>query len=157
MPFKTLVTMITMIRERCKKKRRKKITSVSFAFYTYIHSWKTNIFPFFPPSIHGKFWKVCKNAKTKTVHCPMLSVVGYRSPLWPRYQTIWFKTFILKDNCPFKLLLGKKEKNTYIHKTNMVCLFFLFFGTFPKRAAIICDSCEKNLLMIMLKGGKFWL
>ena len=41
----------------------------------------------------------------KTVHCSILPVVGYRSSLWPRYYTIWFKTYILK---PFKLLLGKK-------------------------------------------------
>ena len=85
---------------------------------------KNQHFSFFSPIVHGKFWKKCKNAKT--VHCPMLPVVGYRSPLWPRYHTIWFKTYILKDNCPFKLLLGKKGKKknftiscyTYIHKTN---------------------------------------
>ena len=80
---------------------------------------------------------MCKNKKT--VHCPMLPVVGYRSPLWPRYHTIWFKTYILKDNCPFKLLLGKKGKkknispfpatHTYIKLTLVSSP--LFFAPFP--------------------------
>ena len=69
----------------------------------------------------------------------MSPVVGYRSPLWPRYHTIWFKTYILKDNCPFKLLLGKKGKkknispfpatHTYIKLT--LVSFPPFFAPFP--------------------------
>ena len=70
----------------------------------------------------------------------MLPVVCYRSPLWPRYHSIWFKTYIMKDNCPFKLLLGQKGKKiifhhfrlhnvqyTYIHKTNTCWFFFPFY------------------------------
>ena len=52
------------VRGRCKKKEDKKLTNVSFAFshtYTLV---KLTFFPF-SPSVHGKFGKMCKNAKTK--------------------------------------------------------------------------------------------
>ena len=74
-----------------------------------------------------------KNAKKKVVEggwgC-------YNSPLWPRYHPIWFKTSTLKDNCLFKLLLGKKGKKTNISpflathtniKLTFVSFFFIFF------------------------------
>ena len=92
----------------------------------------------------------------------MLPVVGFRNPLWPKYHTIWFKTYILKDICPFKLLLGKKERKkltfhhfryTYIHKTN-TCKFF--FAPFPKGKSIIVSNgdAEQNKSKNWILGNK---
>ena len=48
----------------------------------------------FPQAYMENFGKCAKTQKQETVHCPMLPVVGCRSPLWPIYHTIWFKTSI---------------------------------------------------------------
>ena len=47
------------------KKKGKNLISLSFAFTHTYTPVKTNIFPF-SPSVNGKFWKMCTNAKTKT-------------------------------------------------------------------------------------------
>ena len=65
-----------------KKKREKKLTSVSFAFtHTYTLA-KTNIFPFFPQAYMENFEKCAKTQKQKTIHCPMLPVVVSFFPLF---------------------------------------------------------------------------
>ena len=94
---------------------------------------KTNIFPFFPQVYVNNFEKCAKTPKKKVGEG---GGGGYNSPLWPRYHPIWFKTSTLKDNCLFKLLLGKKGKKTNISqflashayiKLTFVSFFFLFF------------------------------
>ena len=45
------------------KKEEKNLTSVSFAFTHTYTTVKTNSFRFFSPSVHGKFWKMCKNGQ----------------------------------------------------------------------------------------------
>ena len=57
----------------------------------------------------------------------------------PGKASLWFNTYILKDNCPFKLLLGEKGEKTNISQflathtyrklTFVSC--FLFFVPFP--------------------------
>ena len=51
------------IRERCKKKRGKNLTSVSFAFSHTYTPVKTNIFPFFPK----RTWKILKNVQKRKI------------------------------------------------------------------------------------------
>ena len=48
-----------MDRERCKKTRKKKLTSVSFAFTHAYTPVKTKNFPFFPK----RTWKILKNVQ----------------------------------------------------------------------------------------------
>jgi len=96
-------------RERCKKKGKKNLTNVSYAF-THTYTPKKLTFFLFPQAYLNNFEKCEKTPTTK---------VGrgwgrYNSPLWPKYHPIWFKTSTLKDNCLFKLLLGKKGKKTNI-------------------------------------------
>ena len=63
------------IRERCKKKQGKKLTSVSFAFTHTYTPVKTNMFPFFPQAYMENFENV-QNAKNKQkIFYPMLPVV----------------------------------------------------------------------------------
>ena len=58
------------IRERCiEKKSKKKLTSLSFALPCLL-----------PPSVHGKFWKMCKTQKKKhfiSLHCPKKSSIHF--------------------------------------------------------------------------------
>ena len=92
---------------------------------------KNQHFSFFPPIVHGKFWKKCKNAKT--VHCPMLPVVGYRSPLWPRYHTIWFteksKNTEVKIyfNLKTYMLISAIFQNIYSSSSSSSSIFQLLF------------------------------
>ena len=64
-----------------RKKSKKKLTSVSFAFtHTYTLE-KLTLLLFFPK----RTWKILKNvqnAKEKTLHCPMLSVALSFPPLF---------------------------------------------------------------------------
>ena len=57
-PVSLLLNVIIMIlRGRCKKKSKKKLTSVSFAF-THTYTLEKLTLLLFPPSVHGKFWKM---------------------------------------------------------------------------------------------------
>ena len=66
----------------------------------------------------------------------MLLCFKYYILLWTRYHPMWFKTFSLKDNSLFKLLLGKQTNispfpATHTHIKLMFVSFFLnFFCTF---------------------------
>ena len=57
----------TLLRGRCQKKSRKKLTSVSFAF-THTYTLEKLTLLLFPPSVHGKIWKMCKTQKKKKFH-----------------------------------------------------------------------------------------
>ena len=52
-------------RKRCKKKGKKKLTSVSFALTHTYTPVKTNIFPFFPQAYMKFFEKCAKTPKLK--------------------------------------------------------------------------------------------
>ena len=54
-----------------KKTRKKKLTTVSFAFTHTYTPVKTNIFPFFPK----RTWKILKNVQKLKIYCPMLPAV----------------------------------------------------------------------------------
>ena len=91
------------------------LTNASFAFthtcvYTLV---KLNQILFFPK----RAWKILKNAQTVVKKklgrgwdggAGVGGEGGYNSSLWQRCRPIRFKTSALKDNCPFKLLLGKR-------------------------------------------------
>ena len=65
------------LRERCRKKKlKKKLTNVSFAFTHTYTPVKTNIFRFFPQAYMENFEKCAKTQKQKTICCPMLPKYG---------------------------------------------------------------------------------
>ena len=67
---------VYIVRERCKKTRKKKLTSVSFALTHTYTPVKTNIFPFFPQAYMENFEKCAKTQKLKQkIYFPMLPVV----------------------------------------------------------------------------------
>ena len=58
---------IRVIRERCKKKGKKNLTSVSFGFTHTYTPVKTNIFPFFPQAYMENFEKCAKTGNMGTL------------------------------------------------------------------------------------------
>ena len=131
-----LTLSLNPLRERCIKKSKKKLTSVSFAFtHTYTLE-KLTLLLFFPK----RTWKILKNAQNPPKKWGKGGWGCYNSPKWPRYHPIWFKTSTVKENCLSNYCQGKKVKktnnsafsatHTYI-KLTLVSFFLLFFCTFP--------------------------
>ena len=104
-----------LLRERCKKKLKKKLTNVSFAFTHTYTPVKTNIFRFFPQAYMENFEKCAKTKKQYVVPCYLWLLVF--PPLFLGTFPIWFKTSTLKENCLPNYCWGKKEeeKNLTFH------------------------------------------
>ena len=100
------VLVFNVLRERCKKKLKKNLTSVSFAFTHTYTAVKTNSFRFFPQAYMENF----KNVQKQATWAHWEGGGGANSPLWPRYHPIGFKTSTLKENCLLKYCWGKKRE-----------------------------------------------
>ena len=120
--------------ERCiEKKVKKKLTSVSFAF-THTYTLEKLTLLLFSPSVHGKFWKMCKTQKKKTFHFITLSQEQLK------VQYIFEERHrSMKENCLWGRCKKKVKKtnnstfsatHTYI-KLTLVSFFLLFFLHLP--------------------------
>ena len=142
-------------------KKGGKTNKCQFCLYTYIHSWKTNIFPFFPK----RTWKIlknCKNAKTKKqyiVPCYLWMAVGAScgQDITPYGSKPIFWKIIVHSN----YFWGKKGKkpnispfpatHTYIKLTLVIFLSFLFFAPFLN---CIIDTTLSHLVMTSDRTGQ---
>ena len=131
------IIVVYLFRERCKKKLKKNLTSVSFAFTHTYTAVKTNSFRFFPQAYMENFEKCAKTGNMGTLG----GGGGANSPLWPRYHPIGFKTSTLKENCLLNYCWEKKRKKTNISPFSathtyikLTVSFFYFFLHLPLRA-----------------------
>ena len=95
-----------LLRERCKKNKEKKLTSVSFAFTHTYTPVKTNIFPFFPQAYMENFEKCAKTGNMGTLGGGW----GCQQPLVTKLPPHMVQNLYSERELSIKLLLGKKRK-----------------------------------------------